>query len=100
MFRRIFKNERCRTNPEFERVMASIPNLSCSELNEMHDILLTYSIKYPVPIPGISPEAYKQKISAYRQTPIVCGGIFGCKTYGEAEQLNIAIVKRLDELEE
>lgn len=94
MFRNLFSGSG--RNNAFEQNMASIPNLSCEELELMHRALLIFVRERPVPFGG----DYLQELREFERKPIGNGGIYGCKTYGQACKMNEAIVERLSELDE
>ena len=79
---------------EFESVMWSIHRMSETELKKMHSVLLKYCKGQPLPR-HLSPQRYIKKLA---KKPIRGGRVFGCKTYGQALRLNIAIVKILDDI--
>ncbi len=80
----------------YEVNMQKIATLPESELEKMHEELLTYVQHRPVPTEGVD---YMKVLREHEMKAIAGGGIYGCTTYGEAESMNKAIVKRLDELD-
>ena len=78
---------------EYQAILESLSSKSEDELIEMHNRLLVYVRKSPVPMPG---ENYLAEQKKFENSPIEDGGIYGCKTYGEAMELNRFIVSILD----
>lgn len=89
-----------------------IKNLSCNELDKMHSDLLplcrqtigieaaiSYVDEYGQPEYNSKEEFTKRVKAKLAETLPADKQIYGCKTYGEARELNYAVVKRLDELE-
>lgn len=96
-------------NAEFNKCYNSINEMSYEQLDKIHDKLLPLCNEITfVMIPHVdnngkpiwnSPEVSAEKLKQ-KKTEILpeIQQIYGCKTYGDAEKLNQAIVKRLDEL--
>lgn len=96
---------------EYDKLLSSIDDMSYDELDKIHQELLPLSneIAY-VMLPLAydygefcydSPEISAQKLKQKRaETLPKKQQIYGCKTYGDAKDLNQAIVKRMDELYE
>ena len=77
---------------EFDKMMSSIVVMSEDELEKIHRTLLFYMRDEPVPTEG---RDYLSDLLKYRRTPVRGGSVYGCRTYGEIEKLNEAIVNRL-----
>lgn len=96
---------------EYNRLLNSINDMSYDELDKIHQELLPLcnEITY-VMLPHAddygefcydSPEILAQKLKQKSaETLSKNQQIYGCKTFGDAEKLNQAIVKRLDKLDE
>ncbi len=80
----------------YEINMSKIKNLPVEKLEEMHKTLLKYLQRMPAPTENSN---YLSELKNFEASPIENGGIYGCKTYGEARIMNREIVKRLDELD-
>lgn len=81
----------------------SVPNVPTAQLEKMHEELRPYASEVSRCVLGdvfaghaseIDVQGKKQK---QRNTPLPNGSLYGCKTYGDAEKLNAAIVRELDE---
>lgn len=82
-------------NYEFETMLSKIQHMSEDELDEMHQVLLKYCAKAPIPLPD---RDYLKDVQDFESSLIEDGSIYGCKTYGEAKRLNSAIVNVLEEM--
>lgn len=86
---------------EFDNMMQKINTMSESELDHIHDELLEYVMKRPIPLPGVdfNLDEFKKKEKEFDNKLLAEGKlIYGCRTYGEATRLNEAIVQRIDQL--
>lgn len=85
---------------EYQQIFESINMKSEEELDSIHDALIPFvnDIPFSVPLPGTNQTlADAQKRNAeFCRRPIPNGPIYGCRTYGEAEEMNKAVVRRLD----
>lgn len=77
---------------DFDKTMSEISLYSVEKLEEMHRVLLKYVQRGPVPIPNAD---YFAEVKEFDAKTIEDGPIYGCKTYGEAKQLNVKIVSIL-----
>ncbi len=86
-----------------ESYLKNIPGMTTEELNKMHDALFPYAIEGSMsaladlfaPNPS-DPDQARSTEEKQRRAPLPNGEIYGCRTYGDAEALNAAIVKELD----
>lgn len=82
---------------KFMLVMSSIEDMNRVQLEKMHSELSALARKMPVPIDGTN---YLKELKKFEKTKLDCGELYGCVTYGDAIEMNNAIVKRIDMLEE
>ncbi len=86
-----------------ESYLKNIPGMTTEELNKMHDALFPYAVEGSMSAladlfgPNV-PDADHARSTEEKQrrTPLPNGELYGCRTYGDAEVLNAAIVKELD----
>ena len=96
MFRSFFQKN---SSSEFEQAMSALPGYSVNDLELMHQVLLKYSMKRPIPFGASDPDEYLDMMNNFENSKIPGGPVYGCRTYGEAVRMNHAIVKLLDEME-
>ena len=82
-----------------------VEQLRLQELEKMHAELLPYVQQIPPPfLPGVSGEKAAQMQKAWKDflvKPLPQGkSLYGCRTYGEVKNLNIAVVRRIDLLDD
>lgn len=82
-----------------------VEQLRLQELEKMHAELLPYVQQIPPPfLPGVSGEKAEQMQKAWKDflvKPLPQGkSLYGCRTYGEVKNLNIAVVRRIDLLDD
>ena len=82
-----------------------VEQLRLQELEKMHAELLPYVQQIPPPfLPGVSGEKAKQMQKIWKEflvKPLPQGkSLYGCRTYGEVKNLNIAVVRRIDLLDD
>lgn len=90
-------------NTSHNEYYSKINAMSYKQLDKMHDELIALVREIPSPLlPGLDDntnllmkEKYQNKIK--ERLPIE-KQIYGCKTYGDAQNLNQAVVKKLDYL--
>lgn len=85
---------------EYQQIFESINMKSEEELDSIHDALIPFvnDIPFSVPLPGTNQtiaEAQKNH-EQFCKKVLPNGTVFGCRTYGEAEEMNRAVVHRLD----
>lgn len=84
---------------EYLRIISSIDSMSYEELDHMHEVLLDYVLKIPLLDCYLPADVLRRNVEEFKCGQIEDGPIYGCYTYGEADELNKAIVKRLDYLD-
>ncbi len=99
----IRKNKKQNETSENNGYYNSINTMSYNQLDKMHNELLVLVNEIPSPIlPGLDNsqnEILKQKYhNKINEKLPYAKQIYGCVTYGDAEKLNQAVVKRLDYL--
>ncbi|MGN0554334.1 MAG: hypothetical protein ACI4LI_00375 [Candidatus Fimenecus sp.] len=82
-----------------------VEQLRLQELEKMHAELLPYVQQIPPPfLPGVSGEKAAQMQKAWKDflvKPLPQGkSLYGCRTYGEVKNLNSAVVRRVDLLDD
>lgn len=97
-------------NSNFERYKKFVAESNDeSKLDKMHDDLLCYVLEIPSPIPVAAlidsnydrklDEEAKAQYRAFCKRPLPNGELYGCRTYGEAQEMNRVVVKRSEELD-
>lgn len=83
--------------------LRSIPNLPTAQLEKMHEELMPYALEVSMCVLGdvfagdASKIDVRGKMRKQQNALLPNGSLYGCKTYGDAEKLNAAIVRELDE---
>lgn len=96
---------------EYDKLFNSINDMSYDKLDRIHEKLLPlceeinfvvfpHADEYGNPVWDSSDEFIRKLNDKKSEELPVEKQIYGCKTFGDAEKLNQAIVKRLDELYE
>lgn len=109
LIKSVFKNSKkqnrnsTNSNTYSNEYYSKINIMSYKQLDKMHEELLTLVEEIPSPfLPGLDDKAALLAKEKYQEKIKEClpieKQIYGCKTYGEAQSLNQAVVKRLDYL--
>ncbi|MCM1234978.1 MAG: hypothetical protein NC489_33180 [Ruminococcus flavefaciens] len=95
---------------EYNQYYNSIEQMSYAELDKIHNellplcnkitfVIIPHADEYGQPVYNSHEENIKKLNDKRREILPLEQQIYGCKTFGDAEKLNQAVVKRLDELD-
>lgn len=84
---------------EYIRIISNINSMSYEELDHMHEKLLDYVLKIPLMDCYLPADIPRRNVEEFKRSLIEDGPIYGCYTYGEADELNKVIVNKLDHLD-
>lgn len=88
---------------ELDTYLKSVPSLPTEQLEKMHNELRSYALEVSLCVLGNVFAGHPSEINVHgkkqkqQNTPLPNGSLYGCRTYGDADKLNTAIVRELDE---